>query len=524
LTLVHGGAAAPESTVPEGWDDTPGSAEATHATPAGRIRMPRRWRRQTFTGPPPTAAHLATALVEPTVAVLTWLGVRTITDSTTSPPLGALDAGLCLAMAALSFPGRPAAQGSGSTTSLGEAVLGFAWRAALLGGLATLLGVHQAFEPVTLATWAVLTPALQLGVLTVWPALQARLQRHRQPLRRVVAIGAGSVASRLRQALSESGGVAWLGSFDDRHGASAAPSMVGTATASGKVEAPVRIDASDTGPHLGPLADAAAWVRRHGVQDVYITLPMGMQPRIVALLQALQDTTVSLHYVPDVFGATIIQGRLQEVAGVPVVGLCETPFTGVNAVLKRAEDLVLASLILVAIAPLLLAVAVGVKLSSPGPVLFRQRRHGLDGREIWVWKFRSMRVMDDGDVVRQATRDDPRVTRFGAFIRRTSLDELPQFFNVLLGTMSVVGPRPHALAHNRAYAELIRTYMVRHKVKPGITGWAQVNGHRGETDTLDKMRARLECDLEYLRHWSLALDLRIVARTVGLMFFDRKAY
>jgi putative colanic acid biosynthesis UDP-glucose lipid carrier transferase len=265
-------------------------------------------------------------------------------------------------------------------------------------------------------------------------------------------------------------------------------------------------------------------VRRHGVHDVYITLPMGMQPRIVELLQALQDTTVSLHYVPDVFGATIVQGRLQDIAGVPVVGLCETPFTGAHAILKRAEDLMLGSAILVLIAPLMAAVALGVKLSSPGPVLFRQRRHGLDGREITVWKFRSMRVMDDGDVVRQATRDDPRVTRFGAFIRRTSLDELPQFLNVLQGTMSVVGPRPHALAHNRAYAELIRTYMVRHKVKPGITGWAQVNGFRGETDTLDKMRARLECDLEYLRHWSLALDLRIVARTVALMFFDRKAY
>jgi putative colanic acid biosynthesis UDP-glucose lipid carrier transferase len=509
LTLVRGGAATQEAAPPHPQHDTATNATSANATPAGRIRMPPRWRRQTFAGPPPTATHLATSLVEPTVAVLTWLGARAITASASSPALGALDAGLCLAMAALSFPGRPAAQGTASATAAGEVVLGFAWRAALLGSLAALLGVLQAFEPVTLATWAVLTPALQLGVLTAWPALQARVLRHRQPLRRVVAIGAGSVASRLRQALSQAAGVAWLGSFDDRTAAQTPPG---------------RIDPPDTGPHLGPLAEAAAWVRGHGVQDVYITLPMGMQPRIVELLQALQDTTVSLHYVPDVFGATIVHGRLQEVAGVPVVGLCETPFTGVHAVLKRVEDVLLASLILLAIAPLMAAVAVGVKLSSPGPVLFRQRRHGLDGREISVWKFRSMRVMDDGDVVHQATRDDPRVTRFGAFIRRTSLDELPQFLNVLQGTMSVVGPRPHALAHNRAYAELIRTYMVRHKVKPGITGWAQVNGHRGETDTLDKMRARLECDLEYLRHWSLALDLRIVARTVALMFFDRKAY
>jgi putative colanic acid biosynthesis UDP-glucose lipid carrier transferase len=212
------------------------------------------------------------------------------------------------------------------------------------------------------------------------------------------------------------------------------------------------------------------------------------------------------------------------VNGVPVVGLCETPFTGINQFVKRAEDLVLASLIIVLISPLLLGVALGVKLSSPGPVLFRQRRNGLDGREIVVWKFRSMRTMDDGAVVRQATRGDPRITPFGAFIRRTSLDELPQFFNVLQGQMSIVGPRPHAVAHNDEYRELIRAYMVRHKVKPGITGWAQVNGHRGETDTLDKMRARVEYDLEYLHHWSLGLDLRIIARTVALVLGDRHAY
>jgi putative colanic acid biosynthesis UDP-glucose lipid carrier transferase len=278
----------------------------------------------------------------------------------------------------------------------------------------------------------------------------------------------------------------------------------------------------------GDLADVVDFIHRRGVQDVYITLPLGgHEPagaRIPRLLQALQDTTVSVHYVPDLLGITIIQGRLRDVNGVPVVGLCETPFTGINQFVKRAEDLVLASLIIVLIAPLLLGVALGVKLSSPGPVLFRQRRNGLDGREIVVWKFRSMRALDDGPVVRQATRDDPRITPFGAFIRRTSLDELPQFFNVLQGHMSIVGPRPHAVAHNDEYRELIRAYMVRHKVKPGITGWAQVNGHRGETDTLEKMRARVEYDLEYLHHWSLGLDLRIIARTLALVLGDRHAY
>jgi putative colanic acid biosynthesis UDP-glucose lipid carrier transferase len=359
---------------------------------------------------------------------------------------------------------------------------------------------------------------------------QARLAQRRREQRTAVVIGAGPVAARLSRALrgddgrpGMSGGVRLLGHFDDR--LDDAPALQrGRSVRPGRAADGDRLDPQAAREHLGSLAEAADWVRQRGVREVYITLPMGMQPRITELLRALQDSTASIYYVPDVFGITIVQGRLQDVGGVPVVGLCETPFTGLNAALKRAEDLVLGSLILMLIAPLMAAVALGVRLSSPGPVIFRQRRNGLDGREITVWKFRSMRTMDDGPVVRQATRDDPRITHFGAFIRRTSLDELPQFFNVLQGDMSIVGPRPHALAHNAEYRELIRAYMVRHKVKPGITGWAQVNGHRGETDTLDKMRARLECDLEYLRHWSLALDLRIIARTIGLVFLDRKAY
>ena len=184
----------------------------------------------------------------------------------------------------------------------------------------------------------------------------------------------------------------------------------------------------------------------------------------------------------------------------------------------------LACIILVLISPIMLALAIGVKLSSPGPIIFKQRRNGLDGEEIIVYKFRSMRAMDNGAVVKQATKGDPRITKFGAFIRRTSLDELPQFINVLQGRMSIVGPRPHAVAHNEQYRKRIKGYMLRHKVKPGITGWAQVNGLRGETDTIDKMKARVEYDLEYLRNWSLGLDLQIIVRTVRLVLFDRHAY
>ena len=242
------------------------------------------------------------------------------------------------------------------------------------------------------------------------------------------------------------------------------------------------------------------------------------------LLESLQGTTASLFFVPDVFGISIIQGRLQDMNGVPVVGICETPFTGTNELVKRLSDIVLASLILLLISPLLLVIAIGVKLSSPGPAIFKQRRNGLDGEEIVVYKFRSMTTQDNGPQVMQATRGDSRITPFGAFLRKTSLDELPQFINVLQGRMSIVGPRPHAVAHNEMYRQLIKAYMVRHKVKPGITGWAQVNGLRGETDSLQKMEARVRHDLDYLRHWSLGLDFYIILRTVRLVFSDRSAY
>ncbi|HEY9107367.1 MAG TPA: undecaprenyl-phosphate glucose phosphotransferase, partial [Roseateles sp.] len=322
--------------------------------------------------------------------------------------------------------------------------------------------------------------------------------------RTAVVVGAGPLGHKVTRALRDGQGVICLGYFDDR--------------------TPERLHPDAGTELLGPLSRLSEFVREKSVREVYITLPLGSQPRIVQLLEQVQGTTASLFFVPDVFGISIIQGRLQDISGVPVVGICETPFTGTNELVKRISDIVLASIILVLISPILLALAIGVKLSSPGPVIFKQRRNGLDGEEIIVYKFRSMRTQDNGAVVKQATKGDSRITPFGAFIRKTSLDELPQFINVLQGRMSIVGPRPHAVAHNEEYRKLIKAYMVRHKVKPGITGWAQVNGLRGETDTIDKMVARVEYDLEYLRNWSLALDLQIILRTVRLMAFDRHAY
>jgi putative colanic acid biosynthesis UDP-glucose lipid carrier transferase len=251
---------------------------------------------------------------------------------------------------------------------------------------------------------------------------------------------------------------------------------------------------------------------------------MASQPRILKLLEDLRDTTASIYFVPDIFVSDLIQARVDSIGGLPVVAVCETPFHGFNGAIKRLSDVVFALCILLVISPLLLAIAIGVKRSSPGPILFKQRRYGLDGRKIVVYKFRTMTVAEDGDVVRQATRNDSRITRFGALLRRTSLDELPQFINVLQGRMSIVGPRPHAVAHNEMYRKLIRGYMIRHKVKPGITGLAQVLGWRGETETVEKMKGRIEADLTYLRNWSLLLDLQIVLKTVVVVLSKQNAY
>lgn len=260
------------------------------------------------------------------------------------------------------------------------------------------------------------------------------------------------------------------------------------------------------------------------IHNVYIAMSMNDAASIKTLVNELADTTCSVILIPDVFTFNILHSRIEEMNGIPVVPLYDTPLSGLNRVLKRVEDIVLSSLILLMISPVLLSIAAAVKLTSPGPVIFRQTRYGMDGKPIMVWKFRSMKVMENDSVVTQATQNDPRVTRVGNFLRRTSLDELPQFINVLTGGMSIVGPRPHAVAHNEQYRTLIQGYMLRHKVKPGITGWAQINGWRGETDTLEKMEKRIEFDLEYIREWSLWFDIKIVFLTIFKGFVNKAAY
>jgi putative colanic acid biosynthesis UDP-glucose lipid carrier transferase len=281
----------------------------------------------------------------------------------------------------------------------------------------------------------------------------------------------------------------------------------------------------DSNTHLnGTLQELSAFVKKNNVDVIFISLPIRHLKRVMDLLDDLRDTTASIYYIPDVFVFDLIQARSTEISGIPVVAMCETPFYGYRGISKRLFDLLLSALALIILSPIFVLVALAVKLSSPGPIIFKQRRYGLDGSEIAVYKFRSMSVTEDGATIRQASKTDSRITPVGGFLRKSSLDELPQLINVLQGKMSLVGPRPHAIAHNEEYRKLIKGYMVRHKVPPGITGWAQVNGCRGETTRLEDMEARVTFDIEYLRHWSLWLDVKILFLTGFKIFRDKQAY
>ncbi len=280
-------------------------------------------------------------------------------------------------------------------------------------------------------------------------------------------------------------------------------------------------------PVLGTVDDLLLFARRHRIDQVVVALPWGAEERLLDWLKKLKTLPADIRLCPDVIGFHLPHRGVSHIAGVPLLNVFEKPIAGWDHVVKTLEDRVLASLILLLIAPLMLMIAAAIKLTSPGPVLFKQQRYGFNNEIIEVFKFRSMHVdrcsADQGPVA-QATRDDDRITPLGRVLRRSSLDELPQFINVVRGEMSIVGPRPHAVAHNEQYAKLIDEYLARHKVKPGITGWAQVNGLRGETDTLDKMERRVQYDLHYIENWSLALDLRIILMTLLVGFRHPNAY
>jgi len=378
--------------------------------------------------------------------------------------------------------------------------------AALLAiGYATKFSAHYSRRAVL--TWAVLGPAFIVMTTLALQEVMRSFLRDPANARRTVFAGCTesslALARRLRH--SPDFGMKVHGFFDDR----------GRERLNLDLDPEVRL--------LGRLNDLPAFVRTNKIDVIFIALPVRQVARIIDLIDQLRDTTASMYYLPDIVVFDLIQARSMVIEGIPALSMCESPFFGYRAIAKRATDVLISATALLLAAPLMLAIALLVRLTSRGPVIFRQRRYGLNGEEIMVYKFRTMTVTDDGPTIVQATKLDPRTTRVGRFLRRYSLDELPQLMNVLGGQMSLVGPRPHAVAHNELYRKLIKGYMLRHKVKPGITGLAQVNGLRGETRTIEQMEARIRFDLEYLRNWSLELDLQILAKTVLRVFNDTKA-
>ncbi|MEQ5857770.1 undecaprenyl-phosphate glucose phosphotransferase [Halomonas sp. EF61] len=261
------------------------------------------------------------------------------------------------------------------------------------------------------------------------------------------------------------------------------------------------------------------------VDEVWICVPLEMGAVVRSILYRLRNHTSDVRFVPSFRDMHLLNHRMSEVAGRAVIDLSVTPMNGVSSISKRVEDLLIGFSIFICIIPVCVVISVLVKLSSPGPILFKQYRTGVNGESFKVYKFRTMKIHEEETgVLTQAGRSDPRVTRIGRFLRKTSLDELPQFYNVLQGRMSIVGPRPHALEHNEHYKELVESYMRRHKVKPGITGWAQVNGFRGETETVSKMEARVQYDLWYIDNWNVCLDIKIILLTMVKGFFGKNAY
>jgi len=381
------------------------------------------------------------------------------------------------------------------------------WTWAALIVLAFLYKDTQHFSRVAIATWAIFTP---IGLITYRILVKSFLIKYRQNSsfsRNVAIVGAGKVGQHIANLIKTN---SWLGYnlvayFDDN------PKL-----------AKSHINGV---PILGGTDDVLPYASKLVFDEIYICLPLRSELVIKTILNQLTDTTVIVKYIPDLFTFDLMHARWSEINGIPVISVYDSPLSSRTVqLIKRFEDLVLSLIILVMISPILVAISIGVKLTSPGPIIFKQRRYGLNGKEIKVYKFRSMRCAEDNGEIIQATKNDKRITSFGAFLRKTSLDELPQFFNVLQGKMSIVGPRPHAVAHNELYRKLVPKYMQRHLVKPGITGWAQINGWRGETETLEKMEKRIEFDLHYINNWSLWLDFKIITLTAIKGFIHKNAY
>ena len=400
-------------------------------------------------------------------------------------------------------PWMPGRQGSVGTRMY------WAWLglvgALLLVGYATQSSEYYSRK--VLLFWFVSTPFVLLVLHKLCVAIAQRFLPHIVRRRTCVIVFVNESARGLARNLINSTAYELVGFFEDRDMDRTGGPLNGAA-------------------YLGRARSVTQYVRDHDIDVVFIVLPDDGGRRALNLLDELGDTTVSVYFVPDFLIINLFEAQVREVEGITVLEVAETPFYGADGVLKQLFDIVFSSLVILCLSPLLLFVAILIKLTSPGPVIFKQKRYGLNGQRFWVYKFRSMYTgnINPNSDTQQASRDDPRVTPIGRFIRRTSIDELPQFFNVLKGEMSVVGPRPHTVAHNEYYRKAVKRYMVRHKVKPGLTGWAQVHGLRGETAQLERMEERIRYDLEYIKNWSPMMDIRIVFMTVAMIFRDKNAY
>jgi putative colanic acid biosynthesis UDP-glucose lipid carrier transferase len=445
------------------------------------------------------------AIVPPSVALLTLSILVGRLSQTFNPYSWVVVTLLCLIL--IQTPRDVGTQPMNEWISaIADVMFRWALLLSILYGIHHLTAVLDGYPPRLFWYWALITtPALilaTLGMQQVMRVLLVNAVSNRKAIFAGYNISSVELARRLRD--NPGMGIQVEGFFDDR--------------------SHDRLELAPDATLIGSLSEVAAFVNEHRTDLIFIALPIRHVKRVMRLLDELRDTTTSIYYVPDIFVFDLIQARSGDIHGIPVVAMCETPFYGYRGVSKRLTDLIFASGILLLTLPLLVVIGTLVKVTSPGPMMFVQRRYGLDGREIAVYKFRTMRVTEDGAHVQQATKGDPRITPIGGLLRRSSLDELPQLINVLQGRMSLVGPRPHAVAHNELYRKLIKGYMLRHKVLPGITGLAQVNGCRGETQQLHQMEARVRYDLEYLRHWTPLLDLKIILLTAIKVFKDDRAY
>ena len=402
-------------------------------------------------------------------------------------------------------------QWRGRSLLAGTKLIAQAWAMTWLAllAIAFLFKDSSHFSRVIVTSWAIITPLMLFLYRLGLRYLMGYLRQRGWNNTRVAIIGAGDLGKRLSETLQKA-------------------KMLGYTPVAFYDDAPSKQQYRHQGVAVqGTIDDFLALDDKESIYDeIYITLPLRAEERIKHLLNGLADSTLTVKFIPDCFAFDLLHSRITDIGGLPIISVYDTPLNSpTNRFIKRTEDIILSFLIILLISPLLVLIAACVKATSKGPVIFRQKRYGLNGKEIWVWKFRTMHTLDNDEKnIKQARKNDPRLTPVGGFLRRTSLDELPQFFNSLTGRMSIVGPRPHAKAHNEQYRKLIPKYMLRHKVKPGITGWAQIHGLRGETDTLDKMERRVQYDLYYIDNWSVWLDLKIILLTVIRGFIDKSAY